>query len=152
MRSSPASRWLPRRSYLLKAEYLDVDRLLDDPDGPTLLTPGSWSHPDPGLRYPPDAGASGGDLRRLAILAPRAGTEPAAMRLAIANWLAYYEMPPANRPKADPHGWWFDVFYPFGPEAPANARMLSPRSLAGWLVPPSTPTSCSGAGAGPESG
>ena len=40
------------------------------------------------------------------------------MRLVIANWLAYYEMPPANRPKDDPtDGWWFYVFYPFGPES-----------------------------------
>jgi hypothetical protein len=33
----------PSESYLLKAEYLDVDRLLADPDGPTLRPTGSWS-------------------------------------------------------------------------------------------------------------
>ena len=33
----------PSESYTLKAEYLDVDRLLDDPKGPTRRPTGSWS-------------------------------------------------------------------------------------------------------------
>ena len=73
---------------MLKAEYLDVDRLLDDPDGPTLLTPGSWLNPIPSL-----------DIRLTQEQAEAAYStwrswrrEPErsrlVMRLAFANWLA----------------------------------------------------------------
>ncbi len=55
------------------------------------------------------------------------------LRLAIANWLAYDELPPDRRPAPDmnvsgPHD-----FYAFGPEAPAQARALSPAALDRWL-------------------
>ncbi len=123
----------PSESYLLKAEYLDVDRLLDLPDGPTRSPPASWSVLIPAY----DLGLTP-ELTETVYGAWRGWRrEPErsrrAMRLAIANWLAYHEMPPANRPKAGPNRWLTFEFYPSGPEAPASARRLSPRSLAGWL-------------------
>ena len=55
------------------------------------------------------------------------------IRLVMANWLAYYDLPPGNRPKADlDPSLNFDI-YPFGPEAPAKARVLSPEALDRWL-------------------
>ncbi len=123
----------PSESYLLKAEYLDVDRLLDLPNGPTRSAPASWSVLIPAY----DIGLTPEWTETLygAWRAWRREPERSrrVMRLAIANWLAYYEIPPEKRPNADPHGWRKFDFYPFGLEAPANARALSPRSLAGWL-------------------
>src|SRR5262249_15117240 len=56
-----------------------------------------------------------------------------AIRLAIAHWIAYEESPPESRPNAAPVNWLTYAFYPLGPDAPAKARALSPRALAGWL-------------------
>ena len=54
------------------------------------------------------------------------------LRLLMANRLAYYEMPPDRRPAPDPNVTACEL-YPFGPDAPANARVLSPESLGHWL-------------------
>jgi hypothetical protein len=63
------------------------------------------------------------------------------VRLLVANWLAYLEMPPARRPKPalksliDPNRspWRVDFFaLPDGPETPPAARVLAPRDLARW--------------------
>jgi hypothetical protein len=55
------------------------------------------------------------------------------IRLAFANWLAYYDVPADRRggPDLDVSGP-FD-FYQFGADAPAQARALSPRALDRWL-------------------
>jgi hypothetical protein len=123
----------PSESYLLKAEYLDVDPLLDLPNGPTRSAPASWSVLIPAfdLGLTPEWTETFYGAWRSWRREPERSRR--AMRLAFANWLAYYETPLHKRPKADPKGWFTFVFYPFGPEAPANARALSPRSLAGWL-------------------
>jgi hypothetical protein len=55
------------------------------------------------------------------------------IRLAIANWLAYYELPPERRPKPDHNVPGPFEFYTFGPEVPANARALSPQALDRWM-------------------
>jgi hypothetical protein len=56
------------------------------------------------------------------------------IRLAIANWIAYYDLPPAQRPMPDQKATVFvDFLYPLGPEAPASARALPPRTLAAWF-------------------
>ena len=47
--------------------------------------------------------------------------------------MAYEESPPGARPKGAPVPWLTFAFYPLGPEAPAKARVLSPRALAGWM-------------------
>ena len=56
-----------------------------------------------------------------------------ALRLAIANWLAYEDLPPEKRPKPDPDVTGPYDFYAFGPEAPAKARVLSPGALDRWM-------------------
>jgi hypothetical protein len=55
------------------------------------------------------------------------------IRLAVANWLAFYDLPPDRRPKPAPDVSGSFDFYAFGPEAPANARALSPAALDRWL-------------------
>ena len=66
----------PSEAYTLKAEYLDVDRLLEAPDGPTVLPPGSWSTLIPSLDFRLSPGADGGALRDVSPVAAGAGTEP----------------------------------------------------------------------------
>jgi hypothetical protein len=53
------------------------------------------------------------------------------IRLLTANRLAYFEMPAAKRPKADPKA--AVEFYRFGSESPAAARALSPEDLDSWF-------------------
>ena len=55
------------------------------------------------------------------------------LRLAMANWLAYYSLPPDGRPDPDPTLPGPVRFYDFGPEAPASARALSARNLHRWF-------------------
>ena len=55
------------------------------------------------------------------------------IRLAVANWLAYYDMPSKRRPAPDPQVSSGFAFYAFGPDAPATARTLAPEALDRWL-------------------
>jgi hypothetical protein len=55
------------------------------------------------------------------------------IRLAVANWLAYDDLPPGRRPGPAPELSGSFDFYAFGPEAPANARALSPGALDRWV-------------------
>jgi hypothetical protein len=55
------------------------------------------------------------------------------LRLATANWLAYYDLPPSRRPARDPNTPGAFPFYAFGPEAPPGARALPPAALSRWL-------------------
>jgi hypothetical protein len=54
------------------------------------------------------------------------------LRLVTANRLAYYDLPPDQRPKPDPNVSSCDL-YSFGPEAVASARVMSAEALGGWL-------------------
>lgn len=56
------------------------------------------------------------------------------LRLTVANWLAYYDLPPDRRraPSTETSGRY--DFYAFGPEAPARARALSTAALDRWLA------------------
>jgi hypothetical protein len=123
----------PVESYTLKAEYLDVDRLLDDPDGPTLRQTGSWSMPIPFLdiHLTPDQTQSLYDAWRFWLREPERSRR--VIRLAIANWLAYGELPAKNRPSPARGALGIVDFYLPCPEAPANARTVSPQALARWL-------------------
>jgi hypothetical protein len=56
------------------------------------------------------------------------------VRLAVANWLAYEQSPPDRRPPPDPDVSGPFDFYALGPDAPANARVLSPAALDRWLA------------------
>lgn len=54
-------------------------------------------------------------------------------RLAVANWLAYYELPPGRRPPPDLNVTGPYDFFAHGPDAPAAAHALSPAVLDRWL-------------------
>ena len=55
------------------------------------------------------------------------------IRLVMSNWLAYYDLPPRDRPKPDLNTMTEFDFYSFGPDSPAQARVLSPEALSTWL-------------------
>jgi hypothetical protein len=123
----------PSESYTLKAEYLDVDRLLDDPDGPTQRPTGSWSIPIPfiDIRLTPEQTQVLYGAWRSWIREPERSRR--VIRLAIANWLAYGELSAKDRPGPARGASGIVDFYPPRPEAPANARAVSPQALARWL-------------------
>jgi hypothetical protein len=122
----------PSEPYTLKAEYLDVDRLLEMPEI-SELSLGSWASAiAPTDILPREQVMRICDVWRSWLGEPERSRR--VMRLAIANWLAYHDLPPADRPPADPKtAGPADFFYPLGPNAPANVRAVSPRALAGWL-------------------
>jgi hypothetical protein len=123
----------PSESYTLKAEYLDVDRLLDEPGGPVSQRAPSWllSLGSPDYRLTPEQARSLYDAWRIWRREPERSRR--VIRLATANWLAYHDLPPGDRPSPDPNASLVFDFYPFGPGAPANARVLSPQALGRWL-------------------
>jgi hypothetical protein len=124
----------PSESYTLKAEYLDVDRLLEDQDILVAATPRGWMAPIPsiGIRLPENQVVQIFDKWRAWLREPERSRR--VIRLAMANWIACYDLPPAARPPRDLKAMGLvDVFYALGPQAPANARAVPPRTLAAWL-------------------
>jgi len=133
----------PSESYMLRAEYLDVDRMLDDPNGPGPQMPPSWfisMARRPSNRplmsivstfLTPEQMRSANDLWRAWRREPERSRR--VIRLVMANWLAYFDLPPKDRPKPDLNTTSAYDFYSFGPEAPAKARVLSPEALGQWL-------------------
>ncbi len=126
-------------SDMLRADYLDVDRMLDDPKGPGAQMPPAWfisfasrSSARPLLAIlPPSAMQSANDLWRAWRREPERHRR--VIRLVMANWLAYFDLPPKDRPKPDLNAESAFDIYSFGPEAPAKARILSPAALGQWL-------------------
>ena len=133
----------PSESDTLKLEYLDMVRMLDDPKGPGRQRPPAWfmSIASQPLTRPllyllrayrtPEQIQSLFDAWRAWRREPERSRR--VLRLVMANWLAYYDLPPGNRPKPDLSLPTATDFYEFGPEAPAKARALSPESLSRWL-------------------
>jgi hypothetical protein len=124
----------PSETDTLKIEYLNMDRWLDDPNNPGRTVPMMtlrrlWSYPD--YQLDPEQLQALWDAWRFWRREPERSRR--VIRLVTANWLAYYERPPGNRPKPDPDPSRNFDFYPFGPEAPAKARVLSPQALDRWL-------------------
>ncbi len=124
----------PSESYALKAEYLYLDAMLANPQGPGREPPYmafrrlQW---DPNYAITPEQLQSIWDAWRSWRREPERSRR--VIRLMIANWLAYYDTPPEKRPKPDMTTSSAYDFYPIGPGGPANARMLSPGSLDRWL-------------------
>ena len=128
----------PLESYSLKVQYLEMDPMLDGRKNSVRQVPPSWLTPF----------GSWGPLRSLVpLLTPEQirsifhawrlwRCEPErsrrVLRLVTANQLANFDLPAEQRTRVD-----LDVaacdLYPFGPEAPAKARVLSPRVLGHWL-------------------
>ena len=124
----------PSDPYTIKVGYPWDETALDSPDNPgrqlriEKLTANLGS-----LAYQldPDQIRALADAWRFWRREPERGRR--VMRLAIANWLAYYDLPPDRRPRPDPDVSGPFEFYAFGPDAPANARALSPADLDRWL-------------------
>jgi hypothetical protein len=124
----------PPGAYMIKSEYPALERMLEEPENPGRAEPfsrlsaffRSWPiRPSPEqIHRLSDAWRS---WRRESERSRR------ALRLAIANWLAYYERPQGSRPKPARGVPGPFAFYEFGPESPATARAVSPAELGHWL-------------------
>ncbi len=137
----------PSDSYTLKVEYLALDR----------ATKGSY---DPGRQavvavLTGKLQAQGYQLDRDHIWAIadawcfwRREEERSrrVLRLAVANWLAYYELPPDRWPAPDPGVSGPCDFYAFGPEAPEPARASRLRRSTAGSGRPTTPWKSSASG------
>ncbi|MGO9464373.1 MAG: hypothetical protein ACLQIB_25305 [Isosphaeraceae bacterium] len=127
-------------SFSLKRDYLEIMQLLDDPNGYLEHGQGDdllYRFGD--MQLPPDLAARVYAARRFLIREPDRSRR--VLRLVFANWLAQSVIPPEQRPKpavkvltqvlvekvALP-------IYPVSPEAPAGARVRSPREIGEWLV------------------
>ncbi len=129
----------PSESYMLRTEYLGMDRMLDDPNGHGAGMPPAWfisfaSRPSVRTLLPilsPEQMQSANDLWRAWRREPERSRR--VIRLIMANWLAYFDLPPKDRPKPDLNAESAFDIYSFGPEAPAKARVLSPAALGQWL-------------------
>jgi hypothetical protein len=124
---------VPSDSYMLKAEYLALNQRFEARASRNREVPLSW------VRFfsSSDYRASPELLRALydAWRFWRRENERSrrVIRLATANWLAFLDLPPEQRPRPDPDVTSND-FYAFGPAAPTKARALSPASLDRWLA------------------
>ncbi len=115
----------------------DYVRLMKELDGPR--NPGNYLALEglqqrlwrAGVILPPDQWRSLGAAWRFWRAEPERSRR--VLRLAFANWMAYYALPPDSRPDPDPTLPGPVRFYDFGPDAPANARALSPGELHRWF-------------------
>jgi hypothetical protein len=126
---------LPSDAYTIMWEYPALETMLEGPANPGQSEPytrlgtivKSWE-----IRPTPEQIYAIGKAWRSWRREPERSRR--VLRLAVANWLAYYELPLSRRPKPDPHVFGPLPFYAFGPEAPANARAVSPAELGRWLA------------------
>jgi hypothetical protein len=124
----------PSESYRLKVEYPEAMRVFENGENPGRYVPvvrlfgylQSWVY-----WLAPEQIRAMGDAWRSWRREPERGRR--LIRLAFANWLAFYDLPPDRRPKPEPDLSGSFDFYAFGPEAPANARALAPADLERWL-------------------
>jgi hypothetical protein len=128
----------PSESYTLKAEYLEADRQLAGRDNPGGQRPPAWLMSLGSMRGIQALGAALTPEQMRSILAAwriwRREPERSrrVIRLVTANWLARLDLPPDQRPSPDPNAAPWEL-YALGPAAPAQARVLSPEALGGWL-------------------
>jgi hypothetical protein len=125
----------PLDSDSFRAEYLDLERSVDDPRNPARqVTPGKWEaiFGVPERYLGADRMQAIYDLWR--FWRRESERSRRVIRLAVANWLACEDLPADRRPQPDPHVFGPYEFYAFGPEAPAGARVLSPEALDRWLT------------------
>ena len=120
--------------YTLKAEYSCVEFIFDTPYDPgrqLLISKLNGALDSRGYQLDSDqirALADGWQFWRRDRERSRR-----VIRLAVANWLAYYNMSRNRRPAADSQVSSPFAFYSFGPDAPATARALAPEALDRWL-------------------
>jgi hypothetical protein len=122
----------PSEQDSLKAGYIEVIELLDGPRNPGHHAPlmrfrRFWN---PDFQLTPEQIQTLWDMWRFIRREPERSRR--VIRLLTANWLAYFDLPEADRPKPDPQVTSVDL-YRFGPQAPAAARALPPESLDRWF-------------------
>ncbi len=134
----------PSETDTLKVEYLAMERMLDDPNGPGVQRPPAWFMSiaaRPSTRFllyllrgyrTPEQIQSLFEAWRVWRREPERSRR--VLRLAMANWLAYYDMAPEDRPNPDLNTFSDFDFYAFGSQAPAKARVLTPDDLSRWLA------------------
>jgi hypothetical protein len=137
VKTRPRPEW---HAFSLRMEYLDWMRQLETtkhPNSYALDWDRTYRLGDMGL--PDDVIASLYHARRFLLREPERSRR--AIRLLFANWLAQAEGPEWQRRKPVVQATFRDAtqtdrvpLYPVGPEAPAGARVLSPRELASWIV------------------
>ena len=137
VKTRPRPEW---HAFSLRMEYLDWMRQLETmkhPNSYALEWDRTYRLDDMGL--PDDVIASLYHARRFLLREPERSRR--AIRLLFANWLAQAEGPEWQRRKPAVLATYRDAtqtdqvpLYPVGPEAPAGARVLSPRELASWIV------------------
>jgi hypothetical protein len=128
----------PSESYTLKAEYLNAEELLADRYNPGRHMPPAWlkslgsmqAIESLGIVLTPEQLQSIVAAWRFSRREPERSRR--VLRLVTANWLAYFELPPDQRPSPDANVAPWEL-YAFGPAAPAKARALSPEALGRWL-------------------
>jgi hypothetical protein len=125
----------PSDSYTLKAEYPEIERMLDNPNNPGRYAP--FLRLRRTLRLTaylltPEQLEAIADVWRWWRREPERSRR--VLRLAFANWLAYEDLPPDRRPSPSPGISGPYDFYDLGPDAPAKARALSPAALDHWLA------------------
>jgi hypothetical protein len=125
----------PSESYTIKAEYPRLDRALDGSfrSGRYRIVM-QWQAmlKSSNYRLTPEQLESLADAWR--FWRRERERSRRVIRLAVANWLAYWDLPPDRRPKPAPDLSGPYEFYAFGPEAPAKARTLTPEALDHWLA------------------
>ena len=125
-------------AFTLKIEYLDLMRFLDRRVvPPTEQIEEEWTYRLGEMQLPVDLSLDLYQVKRGLAREPERSRR--VIRLLFANWLAHVEHPGQRKPAARAR---FHIakqtngvlLYHVSPDAPADARALSPQEVASWLV------------------
>jgi hypothetical protein len=125
-------------AFTLKIEYLDLMRFLDRRVvPPPEQIEEEWTYRLGDMQLPIDLSRDLYQVKRGLAREPERSRR--VIRLLFANWLAHVEHPgqrkPAARARFHIAKWTNGVLlYQVSPDAPADARALSPQEVASWLV------------------
>ena len=129
---------IPSESYTLKDQYLAIENSLGGPDVLARRMPPSWLKSLVSSRAVRSLGPllTPEQIRSISTAWRLWRREPErswrVMRLLMANRIAFFDLPPDQRPKPDPNVLSCNV-YTFGREARPEARALSSEALGRWL-------------------
>jgi len=127
-----------RDAFTLKIEYLDLMRFLDRRVvPPPEQIDEEWTYRLGEIQLPVDLSLDLYQVKRGLAREPERSRR--VIRLLFANWLAHVEHPGQRKPAARAR---FHIakqtngvlLYHVSPDAPADARALSPQEVASWLV------------------
>jgi hypothetical protein len=126
----------PSESYTIKAEYPAIVQMLDsvmnNPGRNRLIMQWQARLRSSTYRPSPEQMESLADTWRWWRREPERSRR--VIRLAVANWLAYHDLPSNRRPGPAPDLTGPYEFYAFGPDVPPRARVLTPEALDHWLA------------------